>query len=101
MSAIDSGALQQHGLGFKLPTSPPRARAHVLASSLIEEDAASKAQRVARTGMVLLLQGLLVGGLLLIPFVVTEAIDLHQLNKTLLIAPAPPSAPPVARAQAI
>ncbi len=109
MSAINSSALQQANLGLDrsahrtFPTSPPVARAKPVAFALIEEDSVTRAKRVARTGLALLLQGLIVGAILLIPFVVTQAIDLHQFNKMLLIAPPPPAAPapPVVRAQAV
>lgn len=101
MSA-NSGVLQQAGLHSRFPTSPPpAAREKSLVFALVEEDSSSRVKRVARTGLALLLQGLIVGTMLLIPFVVTEAIDLHKFNKTLLIAPPPPPAPapPVVRAQ--
>jgi protein TonB len=109
MSAINSSALQQAGLGLDrtphrpIPASPPAARERPLVFALVEEDSITRAKRVARTGLALLLQGLIVGTILLIPFVVTEAIDLHQFNKTLLIAPPPPAAPvsPVVHAQAV
>jgi periplasmic protein TonB len=108
MSAIDSGALQQQSIGLersskrKLSTPPP-ARTTGLSFALIEEDAKSKGARVARTGLALALQILIVGALLLVPLLVTEAIDLHQFDKTILIAPPPPAAPapPAVHAQAV
>src|ERR1700722_11309178 len=109
MSAIDSGALQQRGIGLErssqhtIPTSPPPRRSAPLAFALIEEDASSKGKRVARTGLVFGIQILIVGTMLLVPLLVTEAIDLHQFDKTILIAPPPPAAPapPVVHAQAV
>jgi periplasmic protein TonB len=109
MSAINSSALRQANLGVDrtphrtIPTSPPVARGNPLAFALIEEDSKSRGKRVARTGLALALQVIIVGALLLIPLVVTEAIDLHQFDKTLLIAPPPPAAPspPVVHAQAV
>jgi protein TonB len=109
MSAINSSALRQANLGVDrtphraIPTSPPAARGNPLAFALIEEDSKSRGKRVARTGLALALQVILVGALLLVPLVVTEAIDLHQFDKTLLIAPPPPAAPspPVVHAQAV
>ncbi len=109
MSAIDSGALQQHGIGLDrsarrtIPTSPPSAGHAPLVFALIEEDALAKGKRVARTGLALGIQILIVGVMLLVPLLVTEAIDLHQFDKTLLIAPPPPAAPapPVAHAQTV
>jgi periplasmic protein TonB len=109
MSAIDSGTLQQHSVSLDrsaqrtIPTSPPAGRAAPLAFALIEEDASSKGKRVARTGLALGIQILIVGTLLLMPLLVTEAIDLHQFDKTILIAPPPPAAPapPVVHAQTV
>jgi protein TonB len=109
MSAIDSGALRQHGIGLErstqrtIPTSPPSRPSAPLAFALIEEDASSKGKRVARTGLALGVQILIVGTMLLAPLLVTEAIDLHQFDKTILIAPPPPAAPapPVVHAQAV
>jgi periplasmic protein TonB len=40
------------------------------------------------------LQTIFLTGLLLLPLYFTEAIDIHQFNKTLLVAPAPPAPPP-------
>jgi len=108
MSA-NSGALQQAKLTLDRspqrthPISPQaRATPAVFATALIDEDAQAKSKRVARTGLALAIQIVVVGALLLVPLVVTEAIDLHQFNKTLLIAPPPPAppAPPAIRTQA-
>ena len=110
MSA-NSGALQQANLTLEgshrrsYPISPQTARAKpvVFATALIEEDSTAKSKRVARTGLALAIQILVVGALLLVPLVVTEAIDLHQFNKTLLVAPPPPAppAPPAIRTQPV
>ena len=73
MSAIDSGTLQQRGIGLErstqrtIPTSPPSRRSAPLVFALIEEDASSKGKRVARTGLALGIQILIVGTLLLVP----------------------------------
>ena len=108
MSAIDSGAFQQANLGLDrythrtIPTSPPAPRGTPFAFALIEEDVKSRGARVARTGLALAIQIVIVATMLLVPLVVTEAIDLHQFNKTLLIAPPPPAAPPpMVHAQAV
>ena len=108
MSA-NSGALQQANLTLDRspqrthPISPQAARSTpaVFATALIDEDAGAKGKRVARTGLALAVQIVVVGALLLVPLLVTEAIDLHQFNKTLLIAPPPPAppAPPAVRVQ--
>ncbi len=79
----------------------PRANPIVFSAALIEEDRRSRGKRVAHTGLALVVQVLVVATLLLAPLVVTEAIDLHQLDRTILIAPPPPAAPapPIVRAQ--
>ena len=38
---------------------------------------------------------------MIVPLFVTQAIDLHQFEKTMLVAPPPPAAPPVIHAQAV
>jgi periplasmic protein TonB len=111
MSAANEGALQQQNLGFDrqarrtLATSPPVARANpgFFASAIIEEDAKSRGKRAAQAGLALALQAAAVAALVILPLFVTEAIDLHQIEKTMLIAPPPPAAPapPVVRAQAV
>lgn len=108
MSAIDSGVLQQAKLGLNRSsrtqsTSPTAARPGpiVFSTALIEEDGKSRGKRVAHTSLALAVQVIVVATLVLAPLVVTEAIDLHQLDRTVLIAPPPPAAPapPVVRAQ--
>src|SRR5579863_5198543 len=111
MSAANQGALQQQNLGFDrqarrtLATSPPAARANpgFFASAIIEEDAKSRGKRAAQAGVALALQAAAVAALVILPLFLTEAIDLHQIEKTMLIAPPPPAAPapPVVRAQAV
>jgi periplasmic protein TonB len=109
MSAIDSSALQQHGIALDrsaqrtIPTSPPPGSHAPLVFALLEEDAAEKGKRAARTGLALGIQICIVGAMLLVPLLVTEAIDLHQFDKTILIAPPPPAAPapPVVHAQTV
>ena len=111
MSSINEGALQQRNLGFDskprrtLPTSPPVARAEpgILATAIIEEDALSRGKRAAQAGVAFAVQAAVVGLLVIVPLFLTEAIDLHQFEKTLLVAPPPPAAPspPVVRAQAV
>src|SRR5437660_10096584 len=56
------------------PTRPPRRMADFIVSAA--------------------LQTIFLTGLLLLPLYFTEAIDIHQFNKTLLVAPAPPAPPP-------
>jgi periplasmic protein TonB len=56
------------------PTRPPRPTADFIVSAAV--------------------QTIFLTGLLLLPLYFTEAIDIHQFNKTLLVAPAPPAPPP-------
>jgi protein TonB len=111
MSVTNEGALQQRNLGFDaqarqtLPTSPPGARdiPGFFATAIIEEDAQSRGKRAAQAGLALALQAAIIGALVIVPLFLTEAIDLHQIEKTMLVAPPPPAAPapPVVRAQAV
>jgi periplasmic protein TonB len=109
MSAANEGALQQRNLGFErkpnrtLSASPPRENSGVFATAIIEEDAQSRGKRAVKTGLAFALQAAVVGMLVIVPLFLTEALDLHQIEKTMLIAPPPPAAPPppVVRAQAV
>jgi protein TonB len=111
MSAINQGALQQRNLGLDpkphrtLPTSPPIASGShgMFSSAIIEEDSRSRGKRAAQAGLALALQVAIVGTLVLVPLFLTQAIDLHQFEKTMLVAPPPPAAPapPVVHAQAV
>jgi protein TonB len=111
MSATNEGALQQRNLGLDsqprrtLPTSPPvpRAQTGVFATAILEEDALSRGKRAAQTGIAFAVQAAVVGALLIVPLFLTEALDLHQFEKTLLVAPPPPAAPspPAVHAQTV
>jgi periplasmic protein TonB len=111
MSAINEGALQQRNLGLDsesrrtLPASPPVSRAApgVFSTAIIEEDSLSRGKRAARAGVAFAVQAAVVGLLVIVPLFLTEAIDLHQFEKTLLVAPPPPAAPspPATHAQAV
>ncbi len=112
MSAINNeGALQQRNLARDptphrtLPTSPPIAPGNrgMFSAAIIEEDAQSRGKRAAQAGLALALQAAIVGALVIVPLFLTQAIDLHQFEKTLLIAPPPPAAPspPVVHAQTV
>lgn len=111
MSAINQGALQQRNLGLDpkphrtLPTSPLIASGNrgMFSSAIIEEDSRSRSKRAAQAGLALALQAAIVGTLVLVPLFLTQVIDLHQFEKTMLIAPPPPAAPSpqVVRAQAV
>ncbi len=102
MSAVNQGVLQQGSPGssdkpkrpFAVP-GPVTPRKHGLFSTaIIEEDARAKGKRAAQTGFALAIQLAVVGGLLLIPLIFTEGLDLYKVNSTILIAPPPPAAPP-------
>jgi periplasmic protein TonB len=111
MSPIYEGALQQRNLGSSprpqrtLPTSPPVApdSRSMFASTIIEEDAQSRGKRAVQAGFALAIQVAIVCGLVIVPLFLTQAIDLHQFEKTLLVAPPPPAAPspPVVHAQTV
>ncbi len=111
MSATNEGALQQRNLGLDsksrrtLPTSPPVSRAApgVFSTAIIEEDALSRGKRAAQTGVAFAVQAAVVGLLVIVPLFLTEAIDLHQFEKTLLVAPPAPAAPspPAVHAQTV
>jgi periplasmic protein TonB len=109
MSAINQSALQQGNLGLDpkphrtLPTSPPIASGNrgMFSAAIIEEDSRSRGKRAAQAGLAFALQVVVVGTLVIVPLFVTQAIDLHQFEKTMLVAPPPPAAPPVIHAQAV
>jgi periplasmic protein TonB len=111
MSVMNEGALQQRNLGLDpnphrtLPTSPPIARGHrgMFVAAILEEDARSRGKRAAQTGLAFAVQVAIVSGLLIVPLFLTQGIDLHQFEKTLLVAPPPPAAPtpPAVHVQAV
>jgi protein TonB len=109
MSAINEGALQQRSLGpdrkphRTLPTSPPLASGNrgMFSGAIIEEDAQSRGKRAAQAGVAFAIQAAIVSALVIVPLFVTEAIDLHQFEKTLLVAPPAAPSPPAIRAQAV
>ena len=112
MSAVNQGALQQSSLGpsssetakrpFAVPAPVTPRKQGLFSTAIIEEDARAKGKRAAQTGFALAVQLAVVGGLLLIPLIFTEGLDLYKVNSTILIAPPPPAAPPppVAHAEA-
>jgi len=112
MSAVNQGALQQSSLGssssetakrpFAVPAPVTPRKQGLFSTAIIEEDARAKGKRAAQTGFALAVQLAVVGGILLIPLIFTEGLDLYKVNSTILIAPPPPAAPPppVAHAEA-
>jgi protein TonB len=111
MSATNEGALQQRNLGLEprphrtLPTSPPAVSADrgFLASAILEDDSSARGKRAAQTGFAFAAQAAVVAVMFLAPLFLTQGIDLHQFEKTLLVAPPPPAAPspPAVRAQTV
>jgi len=104
MSAVNQGALQQGSLGssssetakrpFAVPAPVTPRKQGLFSTAIIEEDARAKGRRAAQTGFALAVQLAVVGGILLIPLIFTEGLDLYKVNSTILIAPPPPAAPP-------
>src|SRR5437764_2778835 len=66
----------------------------LLAESMLENSPTRPPRRMADFIVSAALQTIFLTGLLLLPLYFTEAIDIHQFNKTLLVAPAPPAPPP-------
>jgi periplasmic protein TonB len=108
MSATNEGALQQRNLGLgarlhrTLPTSPPADR-RFLAGAILEEDPSTRGKRAAQTGFAFAAQAAVVAVMFLAPLFLTQGIDFHQFERTLLVAPPPSAAPspPAVRAQAV
>jgi len=104
MSAVNQGALEQSSLGpgssesvkrpFAVPSPVSSRKQGLFSTAIIEEDARAKGKRAAQTGFALAIQLAVVGGLLLIPLIFTEGLDLYKVNSTILVAPPPPAAPP-------
>jgi periplasmic protein TonB len=106
MSATNASALQQRSSGLDsrshrtLPTSPPEDRGF-FAGAILEVDSRTRGKRAAQTGFAFAAQAAIVSALVIVPLFLSQGIDLHQFEKTLLIAPPPPAAPspPVVHAQ--
>jgi periplasmic protein TonB len=112
MSAVNQGALEQKSsLGpgssesvkrpFAVPSPVSSRKQGLFSTAIIEEDARAKGKRAAQTGFALAIQLAVVGGLLLVPLIFTEGLDLYKVNSTILIAPPPPAAPPPPVAHAV
>ena len=88
MSAVNQGALQQSSLGpsssetakrpFAVPAPATPRNQGLFSTAIIEEDARAKGKRAAQTGFALAVQLAVVGGLLLIPLIFTEGLDLTR-----------------------
>jgi protein TonB len=71
----------------------------LFAQSMLENSPTKPQGRTKDLVVSLTVHGILLAALFLVPLCFTEAIDLHQFNSTLLVAPpAPPPAPPPASA---
>lgn len=107
MSTFNGSALEQRNLPIgasrerKLAPGPAPRRRTFFADAILDAGAGNRAKRAAQTGVALAMQAAVVVALLLVPLFFSKGIDLYQLNRTLLIAPAPPAAPspPAPRAQ--
>jgi protein TonB len=73
--------------------SPAKPR-NVFAEALLEKSTMAKPRRARSVFAAVSFQVAALICLVMIPLLFTEAIDLHQFNTTMLIAPLPPSAPP-------
>jgi periplasmic protein TonB len=66
----------------------------LLAEAMLENSPTRPTRRTADFFVSATAQTIFLTGLLLLPLYFTEAIDIHQFNRSLLVAPAPPAAPP-------
>jgi TonB family protein len=66
----------------------------LLAEAMLESSPTRPPRRMADFIVSATAQTIFLTGLLLLPLYFTEAIDIHQFNRSLLVAPAPPAAPP-------
>jgi periplasmic protein TonB len=66
----------------------------LLAEAMLENSPTRPPRRTADFIVSAAVQTIFLTGLLLLPLYFSKAIDIHQLNKTLLVAPPPPAAPP-------
>jgi periplasmic protein TonB len=66
----------------------------LLAEAMLENSPTRPSRRTGGFFVSATVQTIFLTGLLLLPLYFSEAIDIHQLNKTLLVVPPPPVAPP-------
>jgi protein TonB len=66
----------------------------LLAEAMLENSPTRPPRRTVDFFVSATVQTIFLTGLLLLPLYFSKAIDIHQLNKTLLVAPPPPAAPP-------
>jgi protein TonB len=71
-------------------------RRDLFAEAMLENSPTRPPRRVGDFVVSAAVQFLFLAVLLLVPLYFSEAIDIHQLNKTLLVAPPPPAPPPPA-----
>ncbi len=75
-------------------------RKNLFAESILENSPTRPARRARDFVVSAMVQLLLLAALLLLPLYFTQAIDVHQFNKTLLVVPPPAPAPPPVPASA-
>ena len=110
MSMIDGSAIEQQNLhvGTKQPRKlelavPPGTRKRSFFSdTILDAGEGTRAKRAAHTAFAVAVQAGIVVALIVVPLFFVKGLDMYQLNRTLLVAPLPPSPPPpaVIRAQA-
>ncbi len=69
-------------------------RKRLFAEAMLENSATEPRRRLSDFVVSAAVQLLLLATLLLLPLYFTQAIDVHQFNKTLLVVPPPPAPPP-------
>lgn len=72
----------------------PALRKELFAEAMLENSPTRPRRRTADFVVSATLQTIFLTGLLLLPLYFSEAIDIHQFNKALLVAPPPPAPPP-------
>jgi periplasmic protein TonB len=70
------------------------AHKELLVEAMLENSPTRPPRRMADFIVSATAQTIFLTGLLLLPLYFTEAIDIHQFNRSLLVAPVPPAAPP-------
>lgn len=86
-----------------IESSPKPARA-VLAEALLEQSSTRPPRATRKVLLSLIAHSLAIAVVLAVPFIFTEAIDLSQFHKTMLVAPPappPPPPPPAAAARTV
>ncbi len=85
----------------RLQVGAPTHRHEVFAEALLEASPTRPPHRTFDVVVSLMIHSVLIGILILLPLLFTEAIDLKQFTQTMLVAPPPPPPPPPPAAPAI